>query len=54
MTRRLDHARILIGQGLSLKQVAAGCGFADAAHLSAAFQKQFGMTASAFRLVHGA
>ena len=53
MMRRLDHARILIGQGQSLKQVAAGCGFADAAHLSVAFQKRFGMTAGAYRLVHG-
>jgi transcriptional regulator GlxA family with amidase domain len=52
-TQRLNRARTLIEQGHPLKSVAAQCGFVDAARLSSAFQKRFGMTASAYRLVHG-
>jgi transcriptional regulator GlxA family with amidase domain len=50
---RLDHARGLIEQGMALKSVAAKAGYRDVARLSAAFQRAFGMSATAYRLVHG-
>jgi transcriptional regulator GlxA family with amidase domain len=51
---RIDHARSLIVQGLPLKQVADRTGYADVARLSAAFQRAFGMSANAYRIVHAA
>jgi transcriptional regulator GlxA family with amidase domain len=52
--QRIDHARSLIVQGLPLKQVADRTGYADVARLSTAFQRAFGMSANAYRIVHGA
>lgn len=52
--QRIDHARSLIAQGLPLKQVAHRTGYADVARLSAAFQRSFGMSANAYRIVHAA
>lgn len=52
--QRIDHARSLIVQGLALKQVADRTGYADVARLSAAFQRVFGMSANAYRIVHAA
>lgn len=50
--QRIDRARTLILEGLPLKQVADRTGHAGVARLSAAFQRAFGMSASAFRIVH--
>jgi transcriptional regulator GlxA family with amidase domain len=51
--RRVDHARALIVEGMTLKQVATQTGFAGVAQLSAAFAKVVGMTANEWRVVHG-
>jgi transcriptional regulator GlxA family with amidase domain len=53
MRMRVDHARMLIGEGLALKQVARRTGFLTAAQLSLAFTKVIGMTANEWRLLHG-
>jgi len=50
---KLDRARDLIASGQPLKTVAQASGYPHVARLSAAFQRQFGMTASAYRAVHG-
>lgn len=50
---KLDRARDLIATGQPLKSVAQATGYPYVARLSAAFQRQFGMTASAYRTVHG-
>ena len=52
-TLRADQARSLITAKHELKSVAHLCGFGSVDRLSRAFQKRFGMTASAYRLVHG-
>ena len=50
MERRLDRARsLLIQTGLSVKAVAATCGFADQAHLTRLFVRRYGMTPSILR-----
>jgi transcriptional regulator GlxA family with amidase domain len=51
--RRVDRARLLLGQGMALKQVATATGFADAAHLSAAFRRTVGLSAREWQIVHG-
>jgi len=51
--QRIDHARTLILEGLPLKLIAERTGHADVARLSAAFQRAFGMSANAYRIVHG-
>lgn len=53
MRMRIDRARMLIGEGIALKQVARCTGFSNAAQLSSAFTKIVGMTASEWRLLHG-
>jgi transcriptional regulator GlxA family with amidase domain len=50
---KLDRARDLIASGQPLKSVAQATGYPHVARLSAAFQRQFGMTANAYRTVHG-
>lgn len=50
---KLDRARDLIASGQPLKSVAQATGYPHVARLSAAFQRQFGMTASAYRIMHG-
>lgn len=40
---RLERARTLLAEPLSLKEVAARSGFADAVHLSRAFERRFGV-----------
>jgi transcriptional regulator GlxA family with amidase domain len=50
---RVTCARVLIGDGVPLKQVARATGFADVARLSSAFKKTLGMTAHEWRVVHG-
>jgi transcriptional regulator GlxA family with amidase domain len=50
---RLDRARSLIEDGRPLKQVAGMAGFANPARLSAAFQRELGLTAGEYRMLHG-
>lgn len=49
---RIDQARSLIREGVPLKHVASRTGHANVATLSAAFQRTFGMSANAWRMVH--
>ncbi len=49
---RIDRARALIEEGRSLKQVAGMTGFASAARLAAAFERELGLTASKYRMLH--
>lgn len=50
---RIDRARALVEEGRSLKQVAGMAGFANAARLSAAFERELGLSAGAYRTLHG-
>lgn len=50
---RIDRARALVEEGRSLKQVAGMAGFANAARLSAAFERELGLTARSYRMLHG-
>lgn len=45
---RAERARVLIGTGSSLAQVAADCGFADQSHMTRAFVGHFGFTPGAW------
>jgi AraC-like DNA-binding protein len=48
--RRLDHAQLLLlSTNRSMKEVAVACGFPDANYFSRVFQRQVGMTPSAYR-----
>ena len=49
---RLDAARILLAQGLSLKAIAAQVGLAPSARLTRAFERRFGISPSLFREMH--
>ena len=44
LMRRLDFARIRLGRGLALADVALAAGFVDQAHLTRMFRSAFGMT----------
>lgn len=50
--RRLEHARHLLGDRLSLQEVAVQSGFSHASHLNRFFRQQFGMTPGAYRKNH--
>lgn len=52
--QRIERARDLIVGGVPLKQVASRTGFQNVAQLSGAFQRLLGMSATAYRIVHGA
>jgi AraC family transcriptional regulator len=48
LQRRLEHARVLLsGSDEPVQAVAMQCGFADAAHLSKAYRRAFGITPAA-------
>lgn len=47
--QRLERARTLIGTGLPLGEVALACGFADQAHMTRLFTRQFGFTPGAWQ-----
>lgn len=49
---RLDAARTLLSQGLTLKAIAAQVGLASTARLTRAFERRFGISPSLFREVH--
>jgi AraC-like DNA-binding protein len=47
--RRIEQAKMLIGQGLPLAEVAVQCGFCDQSQLTRTFVRQVGMTPGRFR-----
>jgi AraC-like DNA-binding protein len=47
--RRLDRARALIGDGVTLAEAAAASGFADQAHMTRHFMKAYGMPPARWR-----
>jgi transcriptional regulator GlxA family with amidase domain len=51
-TVRLDAARMLLSQGLSLKAIAAQVGLSPTARLTEAFERRFGVTPRLFREMH--
>jgi transcriptional regulator GlxA family with amidase domain len=51
-TLRLDAARMLLSQELSLKEIAARVGLSPTARLSEAFERRFGVTPRLFREMH--
>ena len=54
LTTRLRRARDLLGRtGMTIADIAAGCGFADHAHLTRCFVRAHGQTPSAFRRRNG-
>lgn len=53
LQRRLHHARVLMGAGTSLAEVAAASGFADQSHLTRLFARTFGITPHAYVRARG-
>ena len=52
---RADHARVLLGTTrLTLKEIAARCGFRDGAQLTRSFARCFGVPPRGYRLLSGA
>ena len=52
--RRLQRARLLLREGVSLAEAAFACGFADQSHLTRQFRRAFGVTPGRWRaLVRG-
>ncbi len=52
--RRIEQARHHLLQGRRpLKEIAALCGFADQAHMTRLFRRQYGVTPAALRAAHG-
>jgi transcriptional regulator GlxA family with amidase domain len=49
---RVDAARMLLMQGLSLKVIAAQVGLSPTTRLTAAFERRFGLTPTLFREMH--
>ncbi len=49
LLQRAEQVRGLIGQGSSLAQAAASCGFADQSHMTRVFARQFGFTPGAWK-----
>ena len=47
--QRAERARMLIREGLSLSEAAAGSGFADQSHMTRVFTRHFGFTPGAWR-----
>ena len=47
--QRVERARALIAAGSPLAETAAACGFADQAHMTRLFTRQFGFTPGAWR-----
>lgn len=48
LQRRAQHARRLVGQGVTLADAAAASGFADQSHMTRTLVRMFGMTPGAF------
>ena len=51
-TLRLDQARSLLSARIALKEIAARTGYANAAQLSKAFERRFGLSPLLFREMH--
>jgi transcriptional regulator GlxA family with amidase domain len=51
-TLRLDQTRLLLATGITLKEIAAKTGYANAAQLSKAFERRFGMSPLLFKEMH--
>lgn len=49
---RLEAARVLLSQGLSLKSIAAQVGLSPASRLTQAFERRFGVPPALFRSLH--
>lgn len=49
LRRRVEHAKVLIRQGLPLAQVAVQCGFCDQSQLTRTFMRQVGTTPGRFQ-----
>jgi transcriptional regulator GlxA family with amidase domain len=49
---RLETARILLSQGLSIKAISAQVGLSPTARLTEAFERRFGVTPRLFREMH--
>jgi transcriptional regulator GlxA family with amidase domain len=49
---RLEAARVLLSQGLSLKSIAAQVGLSPTSRLTHAFERRFGVTPALFRKMH--
>ena len=49
---RLEAARVLLSQGLSLKSIAAQVGLSPASRLTQAFERRFGVPPALFRSMH--
>jgi AraC-like DNA-binding protein len=47
--RRLQRARLLLREGVSLAEAAFACGFADQSHLTRQFRRAFGITPGRWR-----
>jgi AraC-like DNA-binding protein len=47
--RRLQRARRLLLQGVSLAEAAFACGFADQSHLTRQFRRAYGVTPGRWR-----
>lgn len=47
--QRCEHARALVSAGVPLAEAAASCGFADQAHMTRLFTRQFGFTPGAWQ-----
>jgi AraC-like DNA-binding protein len=54
LTRRLEAAQHMIASGKGLAEAAASCGFADQAHLTRSFRRQYGLTPGHWRTMSGA
>jgi AraC-like DNA-binding protein len=52
--RRLQRARLMIGAGGTLADIAIATGFADQSHLSRHFKKAFGVTPGRWASLVGA
>lgn len=48
LARRIDRARALIADGMSLLDVAGSCGFTDQSHLTRHFRRALGVTPGAY------
>lgn len=50
LRQRIEHAKLLIGRGLDLSDVAVQCGFSDQSQLTRAFSRHVGTTPGRYRV----
>jgi len=51
-TLRLDAARVLLAQTLSIKAIAARVGLSPTSRFAEAFERRFGLSPTVFRTMH--